>query len=152
MKIGIISDTHGLIRPAVLHLFDGCDMIIHAGDVGSPHVIEDLMNIARVHAVRGNTDSGAWAAKLPETEMIEAGEKHLYVIHDISSLDIDAHAAGIAAVIYGHSHLPAVSEQDGILYVNPGSAGPKRAGKPVSAGIMQISNGRIIAKTITLQG
>jgi hypothetical protein len=152
MKIGIISDTHGLVRPAVLDLFGGCDLIIHAGDIGSPRVLDELSGVAQVHAVRGNTDSGAWAVKLPETEMIEAGEKHLYVIHDISSLDIDAHVAGIAAVIYGHSHLPAVSEQDGILYVNPGSAGPKRAGKPVSAGIMQISNGRISAKTITLQG
>jgi hypothetical protein len=149
LKIGLVSDTHGLTRPELADLFDGCDMIIHAGDIGSREVLDELHLIAPVHAVRGNTD-GAWAQDLPLTEMIEAGDKYIYVIHDISMLDIDPRAADVSAVIFGHSHMPSVSKHHGILYVNPGSAGPRRSGHPVSAGLMHINNSRIEAKTVKL--
>ena len=120
---GIISDTHGSLRPEVDRAFEGVDLIIHAGDIGKSEVIDDLREIAPVHAVRGNMDGG-WALALPVTEVVEVGETLLYVLHDAYQLDLDPVAAGFSAVINGHTHKPAIVWRDGVLFLNPGSAGP----------------------------
>ena len=120
---GVISDTHGRLRPEVFKAFEGVDLIIHAGDIGSAEVLEDLQAIAPVRAVRGNMDGG-WAYRLPATEVIEIGEVLLYVVHDSHQLDLDPAAAGFGAVINGHTHQPSIGWQDGVLFLNPGSAAP----------------------------
>ena len=130
--IGIISDTHGLLRPEAMHALQGSDLIIHAGDVGDPGIIEELKSIAPVFAVRGNVDTEPWAQALPETEVIEAGPATIYVLHDVHALDLDPAAAGFHIVISGHSHKPARTEQAGVLFLNPGSAGPRRFQLPVT--------------------
>ena len=124
--IGLISDTHGLLRPEAVAALAGSDFIIHAGDIGRPEVLERLARIAPVTAIRGNVDRGDWAAGLPSTEVLDAGGTYLYVVHDIAELDLDPAAAGFRAVISGHSHQPAMREKDGVLDINPGSAGPRR--------------------------
>ena len=130
--IGIISDTHGLLRPEAMHALQGSDLIIHAGDVGDPGIIEELKSIAPVFAVRGNVDTEPWAQALPETEVIEAGPATIYVLHDVHALDLDPAAAGFHIVISGHSHKPARTEHAGVLFLNPGSAGPRRFQLPVT--------------------
>lgn len=130
--IGLISDTHGLLRPEALRALEGSDLIIHAGDVGDPRILEDLRRLAPVVAVRGNVDAGAWSADLPETAVVQAGSALIYVLHDIGKLDLNPAAAGIAMVVSGHSHKPSHQERDGILYVNPGAAGPRRFNLPVT--------------------
>ncbi|MBV9678239.1 MAG: metallophosphoesterase family protein [Acidobacteriaceae bacterium] len=130
--IGIISDTHGLLRPEALHALRPSELIIHAGDVGSADVLERLEQIAPVVAVRGNVDIAAWADKLPMTAAIEAGEGRIWVLHDLGKLDIDPIRGGFRTVIYGHSHKPAQGIKEGVLYLNPGSAGPRRFHLPVS--------------------
>ena len=132
MHIGLISDTHGLLRPQALLALGGSDLIIHAGDVGKPEVLAALQKLAPVVAVRGNVDKTPWADILPETAVAEAGSVLLYVLHDVQALDLDPAVAGFHVVISGHSHQPGKFERDDVLYINPGSAGPRRFQLPVS--------------------
>jgi len=134
IMIGVISDTHGLLRPEAIEALRGSDHIIHAGDVGSPEILEKLAGIAPVNAVRGNVDKIAWSRKLPETAVLELGGISIYVLHDLAQLDLKPKAAGFAAVVSGHSHVPKQDSRDGVLYFNPGSAGPRRFKLPVSVG------------------
>jgi len=131
-RIGVISDTHGLVRPQALRALAGADLIVHAGDVGGPEVLEVLRAVAPVVAVRGNNDRGGWATALAETEVVETDGRSLYVLHDLKELDLDPRVAGFAAVIAGHSHQPRIERRDGVLYLNPGSAGPRRFRLPIA--------------------
>jgi uncharacterized protein len=148
--IGIISDTHGLLRWEAEAALAKVDHLIHAGDVGTPEVIERLQGIAPLTAVRGNNDNGPWADKLPDSAIVDICGQRLYVLHDIAKLDIDPAANGFAAVIAGHSHKPGVSEKNGVLYLNPGSAGPRRFSLPVAVAKMFIENGAVRAEICTL--
>jgi uncharacterized protein len=130
--IGLISDTHGLLREEALRALEGSDLIIHAGDVGKPEIIDALKSLAPVFVVRGNVDTGSWASALPETVVVEAGPATIYVLHDVHALDVNPAAAGFHIVVSGHSHKPARTERDGVLYINPGSAGPRRFQLPVT--------------------
>jgi len=132
MRIGVISDTHGLIRPEALTALTGSELIIHAGDVGKPEIIDTLKEIAPVVAVRGNVDTESWASALPETEVVATGAATIYVLHDVHALDLNPAAAGFHIVVSGHSHKPARMESGGVLYINPGSAGPRRFQLPVT--------------------
>jgi putative phosphoesterase len=138
MIIGVIADTHGLPRPEVLELFKGVSLIIHAGDIGTPDVLTTLKEIAPVRAVRGNVDKGAWAEALPETEVVECNGSFIYLLHDLKTLDLDPSAAGMQVVISGHSHWPDEYRKNGVLYLNPGSAGPRRFKLPITAALLQI--------------
>ena len=144
--IGVISDTHGLLRSEALTALRGSHRIIHAGDVGSPKILEQLTTIAPVTAVRGNIDKDAWARKLPETEVFEIAGLSIYILHDLSKLDLRPQAAGFAAVISGHSHVPKQETRDGVLYFNPGSAGPRRFNLPVTLGRLVIASGGVRAE------
>jgi putative phosphoesterase len=149
-QIGVIADTHGLLRPQAIDALRGSSLIIHAGDLGSPEILSGLRHIAPVIAVRGNVDRGAWAQSLPVTAVVEAGDTLLYVLHDRSTLDLDPAAAGLGAVIFGHSHQPLQEERDGVLYLNPGSAGPRRFRLPVCLAYLYISGSTITAELIDL--
>ena len=149
--LGVISDTHGLLRPEALDALRGSDMIIHAGDVGKPEVIDRLGEVAPTHVVRGNIDKGSWAAALPMTELVTLGEHRLFVLHDISQLDVDPAAAGFAAVVFGHSHRPSIETRSGILFLNPGSAGPRRFKLPVTIARVKTSRQRLRADIVELQ-
>jgi uncharacterized protein len=131
-SVGLISDTHGLLRPEALVALQGSDLIIHAGDVGKPEIIEQLRALAPVVAVRGNIDKGAWASNLPLTAIAEAGSAQIYVLHDLAQLDLDPVAAQFNVVVSGHSHKPGQTERNGVMYVNPGSAGPRRFQLPIT--------------------
>jgi uncharacterized protein len=131
MIVGVISDTHGLLRAEALDALRGVDVIVHAGDVGAPEILDRLGAIAPTTTVRGNVDTQPWARPLPLTAVVEAGGLHLYVLHDVSALDLDAKAAGFDAIISGHSHKPSADIRDGVLYLNPGSAGPRRFSLPI---------------------
>ena len=148
--VGVISDTHGLLRPEAVAALRGSDLIIHAGDVGAPEILQQLQSLAPVHAVRGNIDTDAWAMALPAFEVVEVGEASIYVIHDRKQLDLKPAAAGFAAVISGHSHKPAQESLNGVLYFNPGSAGPRRFRLPVSIGQLRVIGKQIQAKLIPL--
>jgi len=137
-NVGVISDTHGLLRPEAVAALQGSHLIIHAGDVGSPEVLDRLGHIAPTYAVRGNIDTQAWARKLPATEAVAVGSLVLWVLHDRSELDLDPAAAQFAAVIFGHSHKPSIETQDRVLYLNPGSAGPRRFRLPVTVARLRI--------------
>jgi putative phosphoesterase len=150
LLVGVISDTHGLLRPQALDALRGSDLIIHAGDVGKPEVLEALRALAPVHAVRGNVDHGSWAARLPMTEVVEVGGHRLYVLHVIDELDLDPPTAGFAAVIYGHSHKPSIETRDGVLWLNPGSAGPRRFDLPVSLAKITVADGELRPELIML--
>jgi putative phosphoesterase len=130
--IGLISDTHGLLRPEAVRALAGCDLIVHAGDVGKPEIIDRLQAVAPVVAVRGNIDKGDWASRLPPTAIVETVSPRIYVIHDVHDLDIDPAAAGFAIVVSGHSHKASREERSGVLYLNPGSAGPRRFRLPIA--------------------
>lgn len=130
--IGLISDTHGLLRDETLRALDGSELIVHAGDVGKPEIIDALKTLAPVVAVRGNSDIESWASMLPETEVVETGVATIYVIHDVHALDLNPGAAGFHIVVSGHSHMPGRMERDGVLYINPGSAGPRRFQLPIT--------------------
>jgi putative phosphoesterase len=145
MIIGIISDTHGLLRPEAVELLRGSEHIIHAGDIGAPEIIPELRKIAPVTAIRGNVDTQAWAREFSETEVAELGGLHIYVIHDVNAIDLNPKAAGFAAVISGHSHNPKQETRNGVLYFNPGSAGPRRFKLPISVGKIEIVEGVISA-------
>ncbi len=138
MEIGVISDTHGMLRPEALAALKGVSAILHAGDVGKFEVLEGLKAIAPVTAVRGNVDSGAWSLKLPLRETARFEEMNIYMLHDIHELDIDLKAAGFQVVVYGHSHLAKIETRNEVLYINPGTAGPKRFTMPVTLIIMDI--------------
>ncbi|MGA3239413.1 MAG: metallophosphoesterase family protein [Bryobacteraceae bacterium] len=129
---GLISDTHSLMRHTALAALEGCDLIIHAGDVGKPEVVEQLRAVAPVVAVRGNIDKGAWASRLPLTAVVEAHLARIYVLHDLQQLDLDPAAAGFHIVVSGHSHKAGRTERDGVMYVNPGSSGPRRFRLPIT--------------------
>ena len=152
VTIGVISDTHGLLRPEALAALDGCAHIIHAGDVGSPEIIERLRVLAPTTAVRGNVDTASWAISLRLTEVVQVGDLHLYVLHDLAALALDPRAAGFAAVISGHTHRPAVTRRNGVLYLNPGSAGPRRFKLPISLARLDIAGELISHEFITLPG
>ena len=145
---GVISDTHGILRPEAIEFLKTCDLILHAGDIGSQDVFEELGTIAPVFAVRGNMDHGSWAKKLSKTEVVEVEAMFFYLIHNLYDLDVDPVAAGFDAVVSGHSHQPKRYEKDGVLYFNPGSAGPKRFRNPVSIGRIRIRAGRIDSEII----
>ncbi len=147
-KIGIISDTHGLIRQSIVKTFKDVDLIVHAGDVGKPEVLETLRAIARVYPVRGNVDGGKWTDKLPETELVKVGQVYLYVLHDLNALDLDLTAAGVNAVISGHSHVPKIEKRNGVLFLNPGSAGPRRFKYPVSIAFLYVNGVSIDAEIV----
>jgi uncharacterized protein len=149
-NVGIISDTHGLLRAEACAALSGSDLIIHAGDVGKPEVLEGLRAIAPVVAVRGNNDKGAWARALRDHEVVEVAGLSMYVLHDLAELDLDPAAAHFKAVIAGHSHRPRVEERAGVLYVNPGSAGPRRFKLPVAVARMRIAAGEIEAEVVEL--
>jgi len=149
--IGIISDTHGLLRPEAVEALRGSQYIIHAGDVGSPEILEELAAIAPVTVVRGNVDKEAWARKLPQSNVLEIGGVLIYVLHDLAQLDLKPKAAGFAAVVSGHSHVPKQEMRDGVLYFNPGSAGPRRFKLPISIGKFIIENGVIRGEIISLK-
>ncbi|HKB07967.1 MAG TPA: metallophosphoesterase family protein [Candidatus Polarisedimenticolia bacterium] len=136
--IGVISDTHGLLRPGAINALRGSDLIVHAGDIGGPEILEALRRIAPVVAVRGNNDKRDWARDLHDTEVVRAGDALLYVLHDLHELDLDPSAAGFKAVISGHSHQPKVEERAGVLYLNPGSAGPRRFRLPIAVARLRI--------------
>jgi putative phosphoesterase len=148
--VGVISDTHGLVRPEALDALRGSHRIVHAGDVGAPAVLEALRALAPVTAVRGNNDRGEWAATLPASEAVEVAGRRLYVLHDLHALDLDPAAGGFAAVIAGHSHKPAIEERNGILFVNPGSAGPRRFTLPIAVARLRLSGTKIAAEAILL--
>ena len=151
MIIGVISDTHGLLRPQALAGLGGSELIIHAGDVGDPEILKWLEEIAPVTAVRGNIDVAAWALALPETAVLDADGKQIYILHDLNQLDLKPEAAGFAAVISGHSHVPLQRTEEGVLYFNPGSAGPRRFNLPVSVGKLRIDGKEIKAEVITFE-
>ena len=137
--IGLISDTHGLLRPEALDALQGSHLIIHAGDIGDPKILARLRAIAPVVAVRGNVDQGQWAADLPETAVAEAGDVRLYVLHDVHEVDLNPRAAGFQIVVSGHSHQPGQEQHDGVLYINPGSAGPRRFRLPVTVASLNLA-------------
>jgi uncharacterized protein len=148
--IGVISDTHGLLRPQAVAALQGCGLIIHAGDVGDPNILDELRKIAPVVAVRGNVDHGAWAERLPYSEIVEHDGALLYVLHILEDLDLDPPTAGFQAVITGHTHRPKMETRDGVLYFNPGSAGPRRFTLPVSVGRLTVADGTLRGEIITL--
>ena len=148
--VGVISDTHGLLRPEALGALRGSDMIIHAGDVGKPEVIDRLGEVAPVHVVCGNIDQGSWAAALPMTELVEVGDHRFFVLHDIAQLDVDPVAAGFAAVVFGHSHRPSIETCNGVLFLNPGSAGPRRFKLPITVARVKTSGQHIRADIVDL--
>jgi putative phosphoesterase len=131
-RIGLISDTHGLLRREALDALRGSELILHAGDIGKPEILDELRKLAPVVAIRGNVDTTSWATKLKETELVETPSATFYVIHNINDLDVNPAGAGIHVVLFGHSHQPAQYEKDGVLYINPGSAGPRRFNLPIS--------------------
>lgn len=148
--LGVISDTHGLLRPEAIEALRGSDRILHAGDVGNQGVLDALVRIAPVTAVRGNIDIDLWASQLPANEVVEAGGVSIYMLHDLAELDLKPEAAGFRVVVYGHSHRPKIEEKHGVLFFNPGSAGPRRFSLPVSIGKLTISKGKVLAELIEL--
>ncbi|MFZ0939077.1 MAG: metallophosphoesterase family protein [Candidatus Sulfotelmatobacter sp.] len=145
-----MSDTHGLLRPEAVEALRGSHRIIHAGDIGAPEIIAQLAKIAPVTAVRGNIDKDAWARNLPETDVLELDGITVYVLHDLAQLDLKPRAAGFAVVVGGHSHIPKQETRDGVLYFNPGSAGPRRFKLPVSLGKLVLEDGRVRGEIVTL--
>jgi putative phosphoesterase len=150
MRIGLISDTHGLLRPEALDFLAGSDHIVHGGDIGGPEILERLGAIAPLTVVRGNNDSASWARSIPLTARLDLGGVAIYVIHDIKELDIDPAAAGVRVVVSGHSHRPARAERGGVLYVNPGSAGRRRFSLPIAAGELLVAGGQVEVRLVTL--
>ncbi|MGH7312483.1 MAG: metallophosphoesterase family protein [Candidatus Rokuibacteriota bacterium] len=150
--VGVIADTHGLLRPEAVAALRGVDAIVHAGDVGAPEILPTLAGLAPVSAVRGNNDRAPWAGALPEDAVVDIGGVLLYVLHDVKELALDPRARGFVAVLSGHSHQPRAEERDGVLFFNPGSAGPRRFRLPVTVGRLTISGRRVTADIIPLFG
>lgn len=151
VRAGLISDTHGLLRPQALAALRGCDHIIHGGDIGNEAILQQLRAIAPLTVVRGNNDIGEWAHGINETELIELAGVKIYVVHDVKQLAIDPVVEGIAVVVSGHSHKPRAEQRGGVLYVNPGSAGPRRFKLPVSVGELVIESGNVTTRFVELQ-
>ena len=151
-KIGVISDTHGLVRKSVIKSFKDVDLIVHAGDIGTHEALETLQTIANVHPVRGNVDGGKWTDSLPLTNVVQVGPIYLYVLHDLDSLDLDPATAGFNVIISGHSHIPKIEKKDDILFLNPGSAGPKRFDYPISIAFLYIKGTSIETEIVELKG
>jgi len=150
MIVGVISDTHGLLRPEAVDALRGSEHIIHAGDIGAPEIIGEMKKIAPVTAIRGNVDVQTWAREFPETEVVELAGKIFYVIHDVKALDLNPKAAGFDAVISGHSHKPGQEIRNGVLYLNPGSAGPRRFNLPISVAKLNINESGLRAEIVVL--
>jgi uncharacterized protein len=150
MRIGIISDTHGLLRPAAIEHLAGSDYIIHAGDIGAPGVIDRLREIAPITAIRGNVDAGGWANEYPDTELVVLGGRAFYVLHNLKDIKLDPAALGIDVVVSGHSHRPKIEAKDGVLYVNPGSAGPRRFKLPIGLACLTISDRGIVPQILEI--
>ena len=150
LQVGVISDTHGLLRPEAVRQLAGVDHILHAGDVGAPDILDRLREIAPVTAIRGNVDVSGPCAALPQTEAVDIGGCLFYLVHAIQDLDIVPAAAGVKVVVYGHSHKPEVSERDGVVYLNPGSAGPRRFTLPITLARAVIENGSVRVRIVSL--
>jgi hypothetical protein len=150
MRIGVISDTHGLLRPEAQTALRGVDSILHAGDVGDPAILEALASIAPLTAIRGNIDRIGICAHLPATEIVEIGGSTIYMLHSLNDLDLDPAGAGFGVVISGHSHQPVIERRKGVLYLNPGSAGPRRFSLPVSVGFLRLGGGEPVAEILQL--
>lgn len=151
LRVGVISDTHGLLRPEAARALEGSDYIVHAGDIGAVEILEALRDIAPVTAVRGNNDTGTWARDLPESAVLVAGDISMYVLHDANALRLDPAACGHRVVIAGHSHRPHVIERDGVLFVNPGSAGPRRFSLPIAVAHLDVDASKVRAQIVLLQ-
>lgn len=149
-RIGLISDTHGLLRPEAVEFLRGCDHVVHGGDIGPPAILDALAAIAPLTAVRGNNDTAAWAQALPETACVVLAGVRLHVLHDLKRLALDPVAHGIDVVVAGHSHRPGIETRAGVLYVNPGSAGPRRFRLPVAAGELLVEDARISSRVVVL--
>lgn len=149
-RIGVVSDTHGLLRPEALAFLRGSDFIVHAGDIGTPEVLEALRAVAPVTAVRGNNDHGPWAEQIAHTDVLQVGGVCVYVVHDIAELDVDPAAGGFQVVVSGHSHKPSIGERDGVLYLNPGSCGPRRFKLPVAAAELIVEGSSVRGKIAEL--
>lgn len=152
LRVGLISDTHGLLRPEARAFLIGCDYIVHGGDIGSAAILDELALVAPLITVRGNNDTEPWAARLPLTELIRVGNVFVYVIHNLAELDIDPAAAGVRVIVSGHSHKPMIEERDRVLYVNPGSSGPRRFKLPISVGEIVVSDSAVKARIVDLFG
>ena len=152
LRVGLISDTHGLLRPEARAFLVGCDYILHGGDIGDAAILDELALIAPLIAVRGNNDTEPWAARLPLTELIRVGNVFVYVIHNLAELNVDPAAAGIRVIVSGHSHRPKIEERREILYVNPGSSGPRRFKLPISVGEITVSGSAVKARIVDLSG
>src|SRR5271163_2426570 len=150
VTLGVISDTHGLLRPQAVEALRGSDHILHAGDVGTPEILEALAKIAPVTAIRGNVDTAAWARVLPANEAVDISGMSIYILHDLAQLGLNPKAAGFRVVVYGHSHQPKIEEKNGVLYFNPGSAGPRRFSLPASVGKLILDHGGVRAELVEL--
>ncbi len=150
IRVGLISDTHGLLRPQAVAALQGSDFIVHGGDIGDAGILDALVAIAPLTVVRGNNDRDAWAGAIPETAFLKVGDVHVYAIHDLSQIDIDPVGAGVRVVISGHSHQPKVEERGGVLYVNPGSAGPRRFKLPIAVAELIVDGDTVSARIVEL--
>lgn len=150
-SIGVISDTHGLVRPEALAALAGSELIVHAGDIGSPGVLQQLRGVAPVVAIRGNNDRDHWARAIPETELIDVNGSHIYVLHDVNELDLEPAAADINVVIAGHSHKPSIEHHDRVLFLNPGSAGPRRFTLPITVARLRVEGGALHPEIVELK-
>ena len=151
LRVGVISDTHGILRPEARAFLVGCDYIIHGGDIGSASILQELAAMAPLIAVRGNNDRDSWAEHLPTTELVRVGDLFVYVIHDLAQLDIEPRAAGVQVVISGHSHRPCNQTRDGILFFNPGSCGPRRFNLPICVGELKADGKGVEGRTVELK-
>jgi hypothetical protein len=150
-RIGLISDTHGLLRPEAVQALHGCDFIVHAGDVVGARILDDLSLLAPVTAVRGNNDKGDWARALRETQLLRVEDVSIYVIHDLKELDINPSSAGVQVVVSGHSHMPVVDQRGDVLFVNPGSAGPRRFRLPITVAELLVDGASVQARILPLE-
>ena len=150
-RVGLLSDTHGLLRPEATAFLRGSDFIVHAGDIGDANVLKELRALAPVTVVRGNNDKGLWAEAISETEVLQIGDIFIYVLHNLAELDLDPAAAGFQVVVSGHSHQPLVEERDGVLYVNPGSSGPRRFKLPIAVAELEVVGQSVRAKVVELE-
>jgi uncharacterized protein len=151
MRVGLISDTHGLLRPEAMRFLRGSDLIVHAGDIGNAEVLEQLEELAPVKAVRGNNDHGHWARPIPHREVLKVEQVLIFAIHDVSELKISPAPAGVRVLVSGHSHRPVISERDGVLHVNPGSAGPRRFKLPIAVGELRVKGKTVRARIAELE-
>jgi putative phosphoesterase len=150
ITVGIISDTHGLLRPEALAALRGSDFIVHAGDIGDARILDELRNVAPTTAVRGNNDREPWAMRIPATDILSVGSAVIYVLHDIADLNRDPASAGFDVVVSGHSHKPSVERRGSVLFINPGSAGPRRFKLPISLATLTIASGRFVPRLVEL--